>query len=218
MPNPPRGEHPGAWFHVYNRGVEKRDIFLSDVDRQHFLMLLAKAAKRYGTEIHAYVLMTNHFHVLFHTPEPALGRTMQLAMSQYAKWFNRRHKRKGALFESKYGSEPIENAAGVLEVSRYIHDNPVKAAMVANAADYAWSSYRAYTDRAPAPPWLHLKVLIAEVGGSGGRYATFVAEPPPANVAPYDPDTPRSSRLTDAFLSFLGSLHSGPDPPAQRAG
>jgi putative transposase len=102
MARPLRNEFAGALYHVTSRGNERRAIFRNDHDRRTFLSFLGVAATRFGWSVSAYVLMTNHFHLIIQTPEPNLSRGMQWLNGTYADWFNRRHKRAELLFQGRF--------------------------------------------------------------------------------------------------------------------
>ena len=164
MARPLRVEFPGALHHVTSRGNERRAIFRSDVDRRMFLRLVGDAVARFRWSVTAYVLMTNHFHLVVQTPEPNLSRGMHWLMTSYAGWFNRRHKRSGHLFQGRFGSCLIERDTYFTEVLRYVVMNPVRAGMVARPEDYAWSSYRATAGEEEAGPWLDVDGALALFG------------------------------------------------------
>jgi putative transposase len=97
-----RIECPGATYHITSRGNRRERIFANDTDREHFLDLLGIAVRRFGWRISAFVLMTNHFHLVLSTPEPNLSHGMKWLNSSYACWFNRRHQTLGHLFGERY--------------------------------------------------------------------------------------------------------------------
>ena len=142
MARPLRIEFPGAVYHVTSRGNEKRPIFKNDGDRKAFLAFLAETAKRFGWSITAWVLMTNHFHLVLQTPEPNLSRGMHWLNGSYAGWFNHAHKRWGHLFGGRFKAFLVEKEAYFTEVLRYVVLNPVRAGMVTTPEKYRWSSYR----------------------------------------------------------------------------
>ena len=143
MARPLRIEFPGALYHVTSRGNEQRAIFRSDRDRKAFLGFLGETVRRFGWSVTAYTLMTNHFHLVFQTPEPNLSRGMHWLNSRYAGWFNRTYKRRGHLFEGRFKAFLIDKETYLAEVLRYVVLNPVRAHMVKRPEDYKWSSYRA---------------------------------------------------------------------------
>ena len=136
--------YPGAIYHVMSRGNRKKNIFEDVEDYVRFLDMVQDAQEMYGFTVHAICLMTNHFHIEIETSEVALSRIMQRIKSLYAEDFNYRHHYSGHLFEGRYNACLILNDGYFLEVSRYIHLNPVKAGMVREPAAYEYSSYGAY--------------------------------------------------------------------------
>lgn len=152
MTRPLRIEHPGALWHVHNRGVEPRSTFVRDADRVDFLTLLGDTAERYRWRVHTFTLMTNHFHLLIQTMEPTLSRGMQKREGDYVRRFNRRLGRVGPLFQGRFRAHLVDSEHYLLELARYIVLNPVRAGMVASAADWQWSSFRSLAGLSEAPP------------------------------------------------------------------
>ena len=158
MPRPPRIAPAGCVFHLTARG---KAIFLDDDDRRWFLRLFAKAVERYRWTCHAYCLMGNHFHLLIELRDENLSEGMQWLLGRYAQDFNWRHGYDGHLFQGRFKSELVESNVHLLELSRYIVNNPVRAGICQIAADWPWSSYRAAVGTVPAPRPLH-RVARAE--------------------------------------------------------
>jgi len=148
MARPPRIEFRGACYHVIDRGVERRRIFATPGDHAIFLRICAKLKWRYQVELPGYCLMPNHYHLLVRTPEARLGRFMKELKGGYSKYYNRRCRRVGPLFQGRYKAILIQDDEYVLDVARYIHMNPVKAKLVDGPAGWRWSSYREYVGRA----------------------------------------------------------------------
>lgn len=121
-----RIEYPGAWYHITCRGNERRSIFGDDTDRQKFLDILASSIELYNIEVHAYVLLINHFHLVVKTLEANLQKFMQQFNTAYTVYFNRKHKRIGHLFQGRYKAILIDADSYLLELSRYVHLNPVR--------------------------------------------------------------------------------------------
>ena len=178
MARPLRVEYPDALYHVTARGNERRPIFRNVHDRQTFLQLLGQAAVRFGWSVTAYVLMTNHFHLVIQTPEPNLSRGMHWLNGTYAAWFNHQHNRAGHLFQGRFHSVLIDKEAYFAEVLRYVVLNPVRAKLVARPEGYRWSSYRATAGLEPAPEWLDvvaaLQVFDADPLTARANYRAFV--------------------------------------------
>jgi REP element-mobilizing transposase RayT len=161
MARPLRIEFPGAVYHVTSRGNEKRRIFKSDRDRRAFLDFLGKTAKRFGWSITAWVLMTNHFHLVIQTPKPNLSRGMHWLNGSYAGWFNHQYKRWGHLFGGRFKALLIDKETYFTEVLRYVVLNPVRAGLAARPEAYRWSSYRATAGLETAPEWLDTNAALA---------------------------------------------------------
>lgn len=180
MARPLRLEFPGAVYHITARGNERRNIFVDDEDRRCFLDRLGREIEQQGWLCHAYCLMSNHYHLLLETPQPNLARGMRRLNGSYTQAFNRRHKRVGHLFQGRYKGILVDRDSYLLELSRYIVLNPVRARMVADPAQHEWSSYRATAGMHPPPPWLHTKDLLGYFGSraehAAGQYAQFVQQ------------------------------------------
>lgn len=144
MPRQPRFWFEGAVLHVMQRGNNRMPIFVDDADRLYFIGALLDATRRHGAAIHAYVLMSNHVHLLA-TPRnaAAMPRTMQTVGRRYVGRFNRVHGRSGTLWEGRYKATLVDADAYFFACMRYIESNPVRAGMVRAPRDYRWSSHAA---------------------------------------------------------------------------
>ena len=138
----PRLYLPGCAQHIIQRGNNRDACFYGEADYQAYLAFLKDAAAKYQVDIHAFVLMTNHVHLLA-TPadEQGIGRLMQALGRKYVQYFNHTYGRTGTLWEGRYKSTLVDANAYLLTVYRYIELNPVRAGMVAHASEYPWSSY-----------------------------------------------------------------------------
>ena len=136
---------PDQPLHVIQRGIDRRAVFFRPDDYARYRAWLIEAADEYGCAVHAYVLMTNHVHLLV-TPSDAesLPRTMQSLGRRYVRYINGTHRRTGTMWEGRYRAAPIDSDAYFLDCCRYIELNPVRARSVAHPRDYKWSSYRAH--------------------------------------------------------------------------
>ncbi len=138
----PRFIIPGQPQHVIQRGNNRQPIFCTDRDYQYYLEKLEYSSKEHGCEIHAYVLMTNHVHLLVSPSAPeSLSKMMQTLGRYYVQYFNYHYKRTGTLWEGRYKSTLVSTEQYLLTCMRYIELNPVRAGMVENPFDYRWSSY-----------------------------------------------------------------------------
>lgn len=144
MGRPLRIEYPGALYHITSRGNEKKEIFLDSRDRKKFLEILEDYHERHGILIHSYVLMDNHYHLILETPKGNLLKVMHGINGGYTGYFNRRHGRVGHLFQGRYKGILVDKESYLLQLSRYVHLNPMRARIVERPELYEWSSYPAY--------------------------------------------------------------------------
>jgi REP element-mobilizing transposase RayT len=172
MARPLRIEYEGALYHVMSRGNGRGAIFRDEPDRQRFLATLEQACTRTGWQVHAWVLMGNHFHLVLETPEPNLVKGMKWFLGTYTQRFNLRHRRPGHLFQGRYKAQVIdERSPGYLRVAcDYVHLNPVRARLVPpgeRLESYRWSSYGDYLRRGKErPAWLRVDRLLGEYGAT----------------------------------------------------
>lgn len=178
MARPLRIEFPGAVYHVTARGNAQRRVFLDDEDREAFLSVLAWVVERFGWRCHAYCLMDNHFHLLLETPQSNLSRGMRQLSGVYTQRFNRRHRKVGHLFQGRFKAIVVERDSYLLELSRYVVLNPVRAKACRRPEDYPWSSYRQTLGLAPVPPGLNVGWLLGQFAKTPEvarrRYREFV--------------------------------------------
>ena len=144
MPRRPRIKLAGIPQHIVQRGINREACFFAEEDYHCTLHWLTKSAADWRCAIHAYVLMTNHVHLLV-TPETPDGpaRLMQSIGRRYVQYMNRSYKRSGSLWEGRYKSSVVQAETYLLACMRYIELNPVRAGMVSDHCLYRWSSYRA---------------------------------------------------------------------------
>ncbi len=140
--------------------MEKRDIYLDDKDRLRFLQLLQKAIADYRWQLFAYVLMSNHYHLFFRTPDTNLSLGMKDLDGNYASSFNMRHRRVGHLFQGRFRSHLVDSETYLLSLARYIVLNPVRAGMVESPGQWKWSSYHATAGLVVVPVWLDPTPLL----------------------------------------------------------
>jgi REP element-mobilizing transposase RayT len=164
-----RVEFEGAVYHVMDRGDRREAIFRDDEDRVKFLETLGEACGRTGWRIHAWVLMSNHYHILLETPEANLVRGMQWFQTTWTMRFNRRHKMSGHLFQGRYKAVIVdpEERSYFPVLSDYIHLNPIRARMIGldeRLFDYRWSSYKWYASTAGRQKWFEPGVVLGELG------------------------------------------------------
>ena len=178
MSRPLRIEYPGSLHHVTSRGNAQQDIFLDNGDRELFLRLLGTCVERFSWILTAYVLMSNHFHLVIQLTEETLSRGMQWLNGEYSRKFNRSHKRVGHLLQGRPDIRLIDGETYGSEVLRYVVLNPVRAGMVARPEDYVWSSHRAILGDVAAPDWLAVDDVLVEFGSESrlaqAAYQDFV--------------------------------------------
>jgi putative transposase len=180
MARPLRIEYPGAFYHVTSRGNEQKDIFKSRRDREKFLEYLASATERYRAAVHAYCLMSNHYHLLLETPAGNLSQIMRHINGAYTTYFNIKRKRSGHLFQGRYKAILVEADEYLVELSRYIHLNPVKAGIVERPEHYQWSSYQSFIGQSKPPAWLKTGFILGcfakKESDAQKKYGSFVAD------------------------------------------
>ena len=164
-----RVEFPGAIYHVLDRGDRREAIYGDDEDRRMFLAALGEVCKRTGWRVHAYVLMSNHYHLMLETPEPNLVAGMHWFQTTWTARFNRRRRLSGHVLQGRYKAVVVDpDASGYFAaLSDYIHLNPVRAGIVGlpdRLFDYAWSSFPAYTFRRLRRGWLATEAVMGELG------------------------------------------------------
>ncbi len=164
MPRPLRMEYENAYYHVMNRGAGRRTIFHGDEYYEAFLQVLDEAHRRFGIQIHSYCLMNNHYHLLVKTPEGNLGRAMRHINGVYTQRHNRLRKIDGPLFRGRYKAILVEEDSYQLQLSRYIHRNPLEAKSVESLESYRWSSYPVYLGEKLAPEWLYQDEVYGQLG------------------------------------------------------
>jgi REP element-mobilizing transposase RayT len=177
MARPLRIQYEGALYHVLSRGDRREAIFLEEADRDGFLDCLGPACGKTGWQVHAYCLMSNHFHLVLETPQANLAVGMKWLLGTYTQRFNRRHRLSGHLFQGRYKAQLIdERSGGYLRTAcDYVHLNPVRAGLVSAEAgleSYRWSSYPAYRRPKLRPGWLRVDRLFGEHGLQGDGPAT----------------------------------------------
>jgi REP element-mobilizing transposase RayT len=171
MARPWRIEYEGAYYHVFSRGNEGRDIFYDEKDRKIFLGRLGEMSNRFEIDVYAFVLMANHYHLLIQTKLANLSRAMQWIGVSYTRRFNNRHSRSGHLFQGRFKSIVVENDAYVVELSCYIHRNPLRAGIVKRLMDFKWSSYPVYAYGRKGPEWLKTDLILSFFSGGRSRQA-----------------------------------------------
>jgi len=148
MARPYRLQGENCFYHITSRGDDRKKIFISNYDFQQFLKYLCQAKEKYDFYLYAYVLMDNHYHLLLETKQPNLSRIMHYLNSAYTTYYNLKRNRCGHVFQGRYKSILVDKDNYLLELTRYIHLNPVRAKMVQQPEEYKWSSYQGYLKKA----------------------------------------------------------------------
>ena len=138
MARPLRIQFPGALYHVTSRGDRQEIIYEDDDDRKTFLSILGEVVKRWNWLCYVYCLMSNHYHLLIETPDGNLGKGMRQLNGVYTQRSNRRHERVGHLFQGRYKAILVDGDAYLLELSRYVVLNPVRAGIVEAPEEWHW--------------------------------------------------------------------------------
>ena len=184
-----RVRYAGAKYHVTVRGNGRQDIFVCDGDRERFLAQLVSALEQDQVVLYAYVLMTNHYHLLIETPRGNIQRFMQRLNTAYSLYFRYKHAKPGHCLQGRYGAKLVAGDEYLVRLSRYIHLNPVKteamksrppAEKAAYLAGYAWSSYAGYVSAKGAVDYVNYRWLPlmgrATLAGNRRAYARYVAQ------------------------------------------
>ncbi|MBI5099141.1 MAG: transposase [Nitrospirae bacterium] len=177
MARPLRIEYEGALYHVTARGNERKKIYFTKTDYERFLYYISEAQKKFGIKIICYVLMSNHYHLVIETPEANLSKAMHYINGSYTTYINVKRKRSGHLFQGRYKAIIVDRDNYLLELSRYVHLNPVRAKMVQNPEEYFYSSYKTFITNNENKILNELQVLemISEVKGYAKQeYKRFV--------------------------------------------
>jgi putative transposase len=200
MSRPLRIEYPGAVYHVLCRGNNRQKIFRDDLDRGRYLEKLVHYCELKEVSLLGYCLLSNHIHLLVETPQGNLSKMMQAFQTSYTLYFNRRHGRSGHVFEQRYKALLVDKDNYLLQVSRYIHCNPVAAKLVARPQDYRWSSYGAYVN-GKGVRGLSTSLVLEQLGGKRKEqirnYREYVESDPVGTVNQEPPPTVKQVVIGD---------------------
>jgi REP element-mobilizing transposase RayT len=188
MARPLRIDVAHGWYHVTNRGTDRKVIFTDSRCCEHFLELMAEVGERFSIRLHAYVIMPNHFHLVIETSEANLSGSMQWLTTSYAMWFNRRERRVGPLFQGRFKAVLFDGRTEAWPVTRYVHLNPVRVSDLdlgkegskaeaeglvrptpemlvkrrRTLEEHTWSSYPVYAGWKKAPEWLVVDTVLCD--------------------------------------------------------
>jgi putative transposase len=184
MPRQPRIQVPGGIYHVDTKGCAERFIFVDDVDRTSFEEILALVVRKHEWSCSSFCLMGTHYHLLVTTPHGDLAEGMHRLNGLYAQTFNRRHGAAGHVFMSRYHAEFIQTDSHLLETTRYVALNPVRAGLCERPEDWPWSSFAETIGMRPARPYIASDVLLELFADdpelARARFHAFVMDKPPA--------------------------------------
>jgi putative transposase len=183
MARPLRIQLPNGIYHVNTKSCAWHALYLDDVDRVSFENILAVVIRRQGWSCSSFCLMSSHYHLLVETPLGDLAAGMQRLNGLYAQTFNRRHRAAGHVFRARYHSEFIQSESHLLETTRYIALNPVRAGLCRRPEDWPWSSYAETIGRRPPRDFVASDALLdlfaADTDLARARFQTFVEDMSP---------------------------------------
>lgn len=156
-----RVHYPGAFYHVILRGNAGNPVFFEDADRSRFFLLVQEGVERFKHRIHGYCLMTNHIHLIIQVDDIPLSRIIQNLSFRYTRYINSKKKQTGHLFQGRYKALLLSADSYLLQLVRYIHNNPVRAKMVSLPSDYRWSSHIGYLGTV-LTPWLTTDFVLQQ--------------------------------------------------------
>lgn len=215
MPRQPRIHVPGGLYHAVLRGNHRQPIFRVPEDYLRFEAILERALDRYDARLLAYCWMTNHVHLAVQVGEAPLGEVMRIAASRYARGLQRAVPTTGHLFERRYWARLLDAPRHLAVLVRYIHLNPVRAAMVADPREYRWSSHAAYLGLRSPPRLLAIEPLMTHFGApdetARKAYLQFMASSPGDDELEQLRVSPRRGRTK------TGAREPQPPQPARRA-
>ena len=165
MPRKNRFFRQNCFHHVMFRGVNGENIFLDDRDKARFCLLLQESCEKHHLAVHGFCLMSNHMHLILLPKNESFQSGIHAFAFRYAQYFNRRHKRRGYLFQGRYKSIIVEDGEYLKRLIRYIHLNPLEAGLIKQPQDYIWSSYRAYLEK-DSYVWLKTDDILRRFGNS----------------------------------------------------
>jgi len=224
MTRPLRLDYPGATALVTGRGKGRSAVFRDAADRKRFLSLLGTVAEEERWRIHGYALLRGRYELLVEMPVGGLSHGMRSLTGRYTQWYNRRHGRDGALYDSRFKAIFMQKDVFLLDLSRYVAWSPVREGLARKPEAFPWSHDQAMSGKAPAPAWLETGWTLSRLGGgASGRkaWARFVAA---GKSAPSPLENVRrqaylgDKRFVERAQSLLSSRDSGQRVQRRRRG
>ena len=173
MARPYRFQGENCFYHITSRGDNRKKIFINDYDCKKFLEYLAAAKEKYKFYLYAWCLMGNHYHLLIETLRPNLSKIMQYINTSYSIYYNVKRKKSGHLFQGRYKSILIDQDSYFLELTRYIHLNPVRAKMVDKPDRYRWSSLKGHLNK-KGDGYIDKDQIKRYLNMNPGQYSQFI--------------------------------------------
>ena len=206
MPRALRVLVSGGIYHVTVRGNNRQPIFTDTVDYQRYLAEARRCFSEYPSSILAYALMPNHVHLVLQDHRGLLSRSMQVLNARYTRSFNQRHQRVGHLYQGRFYARLVDQDSYLLEVTRYVHLNPVRAQLVDQPERYPWSSYRSYVGLEKLTQGFVQPQFIWELMGGDGirsqvRYRQFVEDLAPQRLPAWERRLRRLKLIGSARLA-----------------
>ncbi len=174
MARPYRLQAEHCFYHITSRGDDRKKIYVSDRDYEKFLEYISLAKAKFNFHVYAYCLMTNHYHLLLETTQANISKIMHYINGSYTTYYNIKRKRSGHVFQGRFKSLVVDKDSYFLELSRYIHLNPVKAKIAETPQAYRWSSYLGYLDK--KDPLLDLDRIKQCLSMDKNKYRQFVLQ------------------------------------------
>ena len=173
MARQPRKQPEAEFHHITNRGARRSDIYLDDWDRQTFLELLEGAHERYGSLVHAYALLGNHYHLIIQFPQRNMPKVMHWVGTCFTQKINRKYGYDGRLCKDRYFNSPIEDGDYFLTAARYVHRNPLDVGEK-DLVGYNWSNFSDYVGTSEPPTWTRTDLVLGQFGNKPEVYRRFV--------------------------------------------
>jgi len=213
MARKPRIQYPGAFYHIIVRGNQRQNIFIDDEDRLEYIRRLKRYKQKCGFLLYAYVLMSNHVHLLLETPKEPIARIMQMMNFTYTQYFNKKYNKVGHLFQGRYRSYLCDKDNYLIGLVRYIHKNPVRAGLVKIPEEYPWSSQGEYIGRVSdlVDTEQVLRIFSERISIARKKYQEFMCEGLEDKGAQYYVTTEQQIVGNEKFIDIVGMRLKRPE-------